>query len=464
MTHRSDRRFKTHLPLMCLLVLALSSPATAEWKERVLYSFQGGGDGYTPAGGVVFDKAGNLYGANSWGGSGGCPSPGCGTVFELSPPTQKGGSWTETTIYAFQGVLGSVKDGLTPEGGLIIDQQGNLYGTTTLGGNGPCILLGSPAGCGIVYGLSPPTQKGGPWTETILYSFQGGNDGYFPIGDLVFDKQGNLYGATWFGGGKGNTCNQYYGGNCGTVFELSPPKQKGGVWAEKILHSFAGVAKGQQLGDGAYPNGSLVLGSRGAVYGTVTFGGYQKGICDPGGCGATFELGPPATKGEVWKEKVLYRFHGQDGATPMAGVIFGRDGRLYGTLSAGATDANGAVFALAGPAGGDASWTETVLYRFNDMSDGTSPTGGLISDASGSLYGTALGGGTHNGVVFRLAPPKQGRSWPLTTLYSFFGPPDGSEPKAKLTYGLGKFYTTTQYGGTGTACQGGCGTVVEVLP
>src|SRR5579863_2742347 len=162
--------------LVILAMLMVTANASAQWNERVLYSFQGGSDGYTPAGGVVFDKAGNLYGANSWGGSGGCPSPGCGTVFEISPPTQKGGSWTETTIYAFRGVGGSVKDGLTPEGGVIIDQQGNLYGTTMLGGNGPCILLGSPAGCGIVYGLSPPTQKGGPWTETILYSFQGGNE------------------------------------------------------------------------------------------------------------------------------------------------------------------------------------------------------------------------------------------------------------------------------------------------
>jgi hypothetical protein len=119
--------------VVAITMLMLTANASAEWNEKVLYSFQDGNDGNTPAGGVVFDKAGNLYGANSWGGSGGCPSPGCGTVFEVSPPTQKGGAWSESTIYAFQGVLGSTKDGFTPVGGLIIDQEGNLYGTTSLG-------------------------------------------------------------------------------------------------------------------------------------------------------------------------------------------------------------------------------------------------------------------------------------------------------------------------------------------
>jgi hypothetical protein len=460
---RFSSAIRTFAILLVFVILA-SSVSSAEWKEKVLYSFQGGNDGQTPAGGVVFDKAGNLYGVTNEGGPT-CPAPGCGTVFEVSPPTQKGGAWTETTIYAFQGVLGSLKDGFTPVGGVIIDQEGNLYGTTSLGGDGPCILLGSPTGCGTVYSLTPPVHKGGQWTETILHNFQSGTDGYFPWGELVFDKNGNLYGATQFGGGKGTTCNQYFDGNCGTVFKLSAPKKKGGKWTEKILHSFAGVAEGQQFGDGANPNGGLVLDSTGAVYGTVTFGGYQKGICDPGGCGATFELVPPAKKGEAWKEKVLYRFHGRDGATPMAGVIFGRDGRLYGTLSAGATDANGTVFALAGQAGGGLPWMETVLYRFNDKGDGTSPRGALIFDASGSLSGTALGGATHRGVVFRLKAPKNGNTWPFTALYNLKGSPDGDHPTSGMASDRrGNLYTTTQWGGTGQSCQGGCGAVFEVSP
>jgi hypothetical protein len=447
------------------IMLVLTANASAEWKEKVLYSFQGGSDGYTPAGGVVFDKAGNLYGANSWGGSGGCTSPGCGTVFEISPPLQEGGAWTKTTIYAFQGVSGAVKDGLTPEGGLIIDEQGNLYGTTSLGGSGPCILLGSPAGCGVVYELSPPTQKGGQWAETILYSFQGGNDGYFPVGDLVFDKHGNLYGSTWYGGGQGNNCDLYYGGNCGIVFKLSPPKQKDKPWTEKVLCSFAGVANGQQVGDGADPNGGLVLDSKGAVYGTTYYGGIASGECGKVGCGTVFRLSPPTMKGGAWKKDALHRFNGQDGATPAAGVIFGRDGKLYGTVSAGATDANGAVFDLAARKGNGVPWKETVLYRFSDGNDGTSPEGALVFDAKGYLYGTALGGGSHLGVVFRLKPPKHGSSRSITSVYDFTGPPDGSHPRANLILdGLGNLYSATQSGGTGTDCPyGGCGSVFEAI-
>ena len=171
---------------------------------------------------------------------------------------------SETILYGFNGTDGSI-----PVGGAIIDGNGNLYGTTAYGGSGTCLLFGDNVGCGVVYELSPPTQKGGQWTYTVLYNFQGGKDGLFPWGDLVFDSHGNLYGATQFGGGKGTTCNQYFDGNCGTVFELSPPKQKGGKWTEKILHSFAGGT------DGANPNGGLVLDGNGAIYGTTYFGGNE---------------------------------------------------------------------------------------------------------------------------------------------------------------------------------------------
>jgi len=343
------------LQAVCCLVIALSTlavvgNASAAWKEKVLYSFQGGSDGYQPAGGVVFDKAGNLYGVNSWGGSGGCPDPGCGTVFELSPPTQKGGAWTETTIYAFQSVLGNVKDGFTPAGSVIMDQAGNLYGTTSLGGNGPCILLGSATGCGIVYKLSPPKQKGGQWTETILHNFQSGTDGYFPWGDLAFDKNSNLYGATQFGGGKGTTCNQFYGGTCGTVFKLSPPSKKKGKWKEDILHSFAGVAKNQQSGDGAIPNGGLILDSQGAVYGTTQFGGYQKGVCNPGGCGTALQLSPPTQKGGSWAETLLHEFNADSNeAQPGTGMTFDGNGYLYGTTVA-------SVFRLKPPVTKSGKW------------------------------------------------------------------------------------------------------------
>jgi hypothetical protein len=451
-------------------MLMTVASASAEWKEKVLYSFQGGNDGYTPAGGVVFDKAGNLYGANSWGGSGGCPSPGCGTVFELSPPKQKGGAWTETTIYAFQGVGGSVKDGLTPEGGVIIDQEGNLYGATTLGGNGPCILLGSPAGCGIVYEMSPPTQKGGQWTETILYNFQGGNDGYFPIGDLVFDKHGNLFGATDFGGGKGTTCNPYYGGNCGTVFKLSPPEKKGGKWKEHVLHSFAGGTAGNESEDGANPNGGLVLGANGTIYGTTYFGGNEAGECDGGsggtGCGTVFKVVPPVKNGGAWSGEILHRFNGQNGSNPAAGAIFDGSGNLYGTTHFGPQNGNGLLFQLKKPSGRVHAWAETVMYLFKDGDDGAYPHAGLIFDTSGNIYGAATASSTRGGDVFQLKPPKKkGGAWPLGVVHDFTGDPDGAYPAAGLVLDkVGNLYSTTQMGGTGACYPAGCGTVFEASP
>jgi hypothetical protein len=214
------------LPLVCLVATPTCNAWAASWQEQVLYSFQGVPDGAIPAGGVVFDSRGNLYGATTDGGAATCASVAqCGTVFTLSPPKTKGGNWTEKVLYVFQGNASS--DGATPAGGLVIDAAGNLYGTTAYGGTGPCVLLQTRMGCGTVYKLSPPAQPGGAWTETVLYSFQSGKDGDFPWGDLTFDKQGNLYGATQYGGGFG-TCNQGIYPNCGTVFKLSPPKTQDG--------------------------------------------------------------------------------------------------------------------------------------------------------------------------------------------------------------------------------------------
>src|SRR5579863_3296218 len=122
--------------------------------------------------------------------------------------------------------------------------------------------------CGMWHGvrLSPPAQKGGAWRETVLYNFKGDTDGQLPIGDLVFDKQGNLHGATQYGGGYGS-CNPSFYQHCGTVFKLSPPKTKGGKWTEKVLHGFKGGM------DGANPNGGLVFDGTGAIYGTTSAGG-----------------------------------------------------------------------------------------------------------------------------------------------------------------------------------------------
>ena len=460
--HQFRPRRRLSRPLaMFIAVVALASVASAEWKEKVLYSFQGVTDGSTPAGGVVFDKVGNLYGATMDGGSSSCLSfQQCGTVYQLAPPAKTGDPWTETVLYVFKG--NTNRDGASPFGGLVIDSAGNLYGTTAVGGTGGCSVLGTLMGCGTVYELSPPAQKGGAWTETVLYSFQGGKDGDLPWGDLVFNSAGNLYGATEFGGGKGTTCDPIFP-YCGTVFELSPPRTKGGKWKEKVLHSFAGGT------DGANPNGGLVLDNKGAVYGTSQIGGDQEGECRPNGCGTVFALRLPAKSGGKWTEKPLFRFNGQDGATPNAGVILAESGRLYGTAYAGGTSGNGAVFCLTAPKVGRGLWNETVLYRFNDADDGANPEGALVFDGSGDLYGTTYtgSGGSQRGTVFRMKPPEtKGGPWTLGTVHGFTGIPDGENPAAGLVFGKGgNLYSTTQYGGTGSGCSfTGCGTVFEVSP
>jgi hypothetical protein len=441
-------RLVVRLGVIVPFFLVLTSHASGEWKEKVLYSFQGGAEaGSVPAGGVVFDKQGNLYGVTSDGGG----------VYQLKPPAKKGEGWTESVLYVFKG--NTEGDGATPEGGLIIDSAGNLYGTTAYGGTGNCALLGISVGCGTVYELSPPATKGGSWNETVLYRFPTNKNGYYPWGDLVFDGAGNLYGATLYGGGKGyNNCDKYYG-YCGTVFELSPPKTKGGKWSEKVLHSFASGT------DGANPNGGLVFDSNGNLYGTTYGGGDESGECGPGGCGTAFELNPPTVKDGVWTEKMLHRFGGPtDGERPAAGMILGAMGRLYGTTFSGGT-----VFSLTPPTKESQYWKKETLYTFNENDGPFDPYGALIFDANGNLYGTTNVGNAESlqGSVFRLRPPDgDGGHWSFTVIYGFLGPPDGDFPAASLVLDKnGNLYSTTQAGGTGTACgYGGCGTVFEVSP
>jgi uncharacterized repeat protein (TIGR03803 family) len=453
MTRKNHPRFTTHLPMLCVLVLTLASPASATWKEKVLYSFQGGPhSGSVPAGGVVFDKQGNLYGVTSDGGG----------IYQLKPPTRKGGPWTERVLYVFQG--NGKGDGATPEGGLVIDSTGDLYGTTAYGGTGNCVLLGSLVGCGTVFELSPPKEEGSSWKETILYSFPTAKQGYFPWGDLLFDGAGNLYGATQFGGAEGTTCDKFYGGECGAVFELSPPKTKGRKWTKKVLHSFAGIGTGKQYGDGANPNGGLVLDSEGAIYGTSRTGGYNCPHSSNEGCGTAFKLLPPAEGKGTWTEKILYRFNGTpDGGEPAAGMLFGEKGTLFGTTEGGGggNNGNGTVFELV--RGVDGKWTESQLHSFQFQNDGALPLAGLILDASGNLYGTASAGGADGGgTLFRLRRTSTG--WTFVVLYAFTA--DDFLPDSALILDATRtLYGTTQDGGTGQGCGTyGCGTVFAVSP
>lgn len=457
MNREAYPRFGIRLLALVTVILALGAPASAEWKEKVLYSFQNSTtDGYLPIGNVVFDGAGNLYGATAYG-FGDCAPEGCGSVFQLTPPAKKGDPWTQTALHAFLG--NGSGDGAEPGGGLIIDSSGNLYGTTSEGGTGNCVVerafRPSPnLGCGTVYEMTPPQTKGGSWTETVLYSFQGNNDGAFPVDGLVFDNAGNLYGATLYGGGYGS-CDEPYYQYCGTVFELSPPKTKGTSWSEKVLYSFKGGT------DGDTPHGNLVFGRNGAIYGTTLQGG---------GSGTVFELTPPRKKGGTWSEKILHHFTGgNDGGQPGAGVIIDDKGSLYGGAEFGAKG-GGIVFRMA--ATNDAGWRETILHAFSASSlTYYDPTVTLV-DKSGNLYGTTqVGPGSSLvGSVFRMRPPSQegktGGNWSYSLLRGFTGAPDGGIPNAPLTFDKsGNLYGTTQWGGTGTACGSvGCGTVFEIEP
>jgi hypothetical protein len=452
----SSSRIYVFIRLIALAAIigSLVSSASAEWKEKVLYSFQGGTDGQLPSGGLIFDKSGNLYGVTSEGGGTSCPPGWCGTVYKLSPPAQEGEAWTETVIYVFKGH--DQNDGSSPSGSLVADHDGNFYGTTAYGGSGPCELLGG-TGCGTVYELSPPSNPGDPWTEKVLYSFQGGNDGDLPIGSLVFDKQGNLYGATYFGGGQGTTCDAFYGGNCGTIFELSPPQSKDGQWTEKVLHSFGGGT------DGALPNGGLVLDSEGAVYGTTFYGGDEKGECDGGetgiGCGTVFKLAGSGENGRHWTEELIHVFKdGSDGSWPSAGLTLDPAGYLYGATI-------GTVFRLTPLASGTGQWKEEILHEFNSQVWG--PQGALILDRAGNLLGTTYSAQKYGGTVFQLTKPDcVEEKWTFDLLYGFSGGGDGGQPAASLIpSGDGGLYSTTQNGGSGTACGfAGCGTVFEVIP
>ncbi len=206
-------------------------------KESVLYQFNGGADGAMPMAGMTADKSGNLFGTtNAGGGAADCAS-GCGTVFELSPPAQRGDPWTETVIYSFQG--GS--DGANPQVPMIVDSKGNLYGSTSEGGDGNCGDIGL-TGCGTIFELAPPRRAGAPWTERLLYSFQGvpggrgDGDAAWPNG-LVFDGNHNLYGLAYSGGHcttdeTGTDCN-------GAAFRLKKSSQRG--WSEKVIYRFRGV-------------------------------------------------------------------------------------------------------------------------------------------------------------------------------------------------------------------------------
>ena len=241
-------------------------------KLTVLHSFGGSGDGANSSSGVIRDAAGSLYGTTLDGGK-----DNWGVVFKVDV------SGKETVLYSFTGV----RDGVEPTAGLVRDAAGNLYGTTSAFGSA-CIE------CGTVFKVSPAGK------QTVIHRFKGPPDASHVVtGNLVLDANGNLYGASYYGGLTSGCAVTTWG--CGTVFELSP-NGKGG-WSETVLYKFKGGT------DGAYPYSGLVRDANGNFYGTTEWGGNTG--CDGLGCGTLFKLD------STGKETVLYRFTGgSDGAAP----------------------------------------------------------------------------------------------------------------------------------------------------
>jgi uncharacterized repeat protein (TIGR03803 family) len=333
-----------------------------------------------------------------------------GVVFELSPPARKGNKWTETILYKFTG--GS--DGIGPNAGLVFDTAGNLYGTTF--GGGDC-----PYSCGVVFRLAPSRTPGGVWTETVLHAFGGSNspDGGNPTGSLVFDHAGNLYGTTELGGNVNCTIGP---GPCGVVFQLSPPSLQTGPWTETVIYNFTGIP------DGQFPYGFLTIDQRENLFGTTTEGG--TGACTDGegltiGCGTVFKLS--RSNGGSWTETVLYNFQTTDSGSSLD-LLLDSTGALYGP-------AGNDVIKLAPPVKHGAPWTEHVLHQFKEGLKGRAPSSGVITDSRGNLYGTTWANGLESpyGTVYKLSPPAtKGKKWALTTLHEFPGNFDSEQPKGLL--------------------------------
>jgi len=284
-------------------------------------------------------------------------------------------------------------------------------------------------------------------TETVIYNFADGPGGYGAPSGLNFDAAGNLFGATSEGGNL-SVCNGY---GCGVVFELSPVA--GGGWSETVPHTFGGG------GDGKNPFAGLISDAAGNLYGATGLG-YNT----------IFELSPVAGGG--WNKTVLHYFSNFSGGTdPYANLVFDSAGNLYGTAhNGGNTDCNcGVVFELQHTATG---WKEIVLKTFR-AENGAYPSGNLIFDAAGNLYGTTYEGGSSctfancgSGVVFELSPTSSGE-WKETPLYEFTSHFDGWHPNAGLIFdAAGNLYSTTAYGGDLGECGGndGCGVVFELSP
>jgi uncharacterized repeat protein (TIGR03803 family) len=333
------------------VVFELSPGTNGTWTYNVIYNFTGfigTGDGAGPTGGVTIDNRGNLYGTTAFAGANWQ-----GAVYELSPGAN--GVWTERVLYSFTGASDG-GGGVYISEGLIIDAAGNLYGTSSSGANG----------YGLVFELTP--SSGETWTENILHTFTGANDGSYPYSRLALDAAGHLYGVANEGGPH----------DYGVLFELLPGSNR--VWTEKIVHAFMGV-------DGSAPFDGFTIDQNGQFY---FAGGYNVSELTASSSGTTL--------------KNLHEFTGgSDGASSQNQLIFDNSANLYGTTYSGGLHL-GTVYKLTRT--GNGMWTEKILHRFTGGNDGKNPNfGPLALDAAGNVYGaTTYGGASNYGVVFQIKP------------------------------------------------------------
>jgi uncharacterized repeat protein (TIGR03803 family) len=444
-TGQVTRQFSGGIGIVALALLAVGLVQSVQASTyKVIHEFNGSNGRY-PAGRLIFDAAGNLYGVTSKGGT-----FGLGNVFKLSPTAT--GGWRSTPLHNFA----SGTPGNQPSSGLVSDAAGNLYGVTFAGGYMPGCQSN---GCGVVYKLSPLSTGG--WKYTKLYAFRGGADGANPAAELILDSAGNLYGTAEFGGIFASVCPS----GCGVVFKLSPSSS--GTWSESILYSFTGGS------DGALPQANVVFDSAGNLYSTAASGGNTT-TCSMGkiGCGVVFKLSPNSSG--PWTESILYSFSGTDGVVSEGGVTFDASGSLYGGTYYGGilSECNnvgcGVIYKLSPTVSGP--WRETVLNIFQDNPrnpvnggpGGANATANLSFDPDGNIYSTAFTGGSarNDGVVFKLSPTSNG-GLQETVLHTFNGG-DGSNPfKGVVLDSAGKAFGTTPFGGN-SSC--GCGVVFEVQP
>jgi len=339
----------------------------------IFYSFAGPPDGNDPVSGLIRDAAGNLYGTTAHGGTTtvcGTDQPswaGCGIVYKLDP------SGTETVLHRF-GSNGP--DGGFPNGPLALDSSGTLWGSTQVGGEAGCTIPIPPNGRMVDVGCGTVFKVDASGIESVVHSFTK-VDGAAPIGGVVQDQALNLYGVTLSGGLQ--NCPHAFFGSCGTVFKLDTSGQF------STFYSFKGGDGGP---DGDIPESSLILDPAGNLYGTTNAGGSVQ--CDPIhlpgiSCGTIFQLTPAG------EETVLYSFGGSEAAGfPTNGLVRDAAGNFYGLVS-------GLVLKL------DSMGKESVLYTFTGLD--IQASGDLVQDAAGNLYGTTYFGTTGDGTVFKLTTP-----------------------------------------------------------